>query len=220
MLYSKRNQEKISYITDFMRKEYLIYHNNDNILELKFNKTTIISIEAIIRNNVFCKQQFNYEKLRSEYIPNCKGPSIEGELKNSIKEKLKSLGIKNDIEFLYYSSIPFTQFLDFFFDDDIFFIFKMSEKIYLYNKNKYFSIDIKKNCLNEYQDKNMLDFTFLKKLNKNKNNKNFAFIDSECALEDIPDLAKGNSNIFLYKIYELGTRSHYKYSKYSKSEYY
>ena len=111
-------------------------------------------------------------------------------------------------DFLFYASIPYDQLtLGNAFENDLFFIFKVDNIIYLYHDETIFVIDILKNSIKE-KNKKLFIFNLLKPIYKNDKNA-FIKFDNEVELKDIPDLNKGKSNIFIFKIYKMSLKTNF-----------
>ena len=206
MLFIKRDKDTIYLINDLINLGSLLYPYDNNYKEsFIFNFKVIKETEKIIRNQLIEKEIIEYEKLRNDLFPHNIGPTIDSDLKNKIKKELKDLSkFQNDIEFLYFFSIPFSKIFEFSLDNDIFFIFKKGQ-IYLHNKDNNFIIDIKKKKLIK-DDINL--FSLLKSGGTipEKVLDNFTLIDKNYELKNIQDISQGSSNVFIYKIYYLGNR--------------
>ena len=202
IIYRKRSEEKVKDIFELMIPKNLIFSKN-NIDNKGFNfKIYMINIiENIIKEKLNNKEKINYEKIRNEIIPHSIGPKINNELKNEIIKKIKLIkNISEPIDFLYYSTISYSLFsFSYMIQEDLFYIFRISKQIYLYYYKNLFIIDVNEKKIREIK-KNLFDL-FDEIYNQEENA--FIKIEEENELNNIPDLNKGLTNIFLYKLYKL-----------------
>ena len=204
-IYKQRSTEKIKNLSDLMNPNYLIFPNEDNDnKDYTFNMQMINTIENIIKDKLKNKEKINYEKIRKEIIPYSAGPKINIDL----KKKIISGIIKNSynlFDFIFYASTPYTQLsFNTALENDLFLIFKINNIIYLYYHQSIFVIDVKKNSIIEKQELDI--FNLLKFIHKDGKNI-FIIINNGVELKDIPDLNKGESNIFIFKIYKMSLKT-------------
>ena len=205
-IYKSRSKEKIKLLGELMNPNYLIFPiDNDNNNDSTFNIKTINSIENIIREKLEKGEKINYEKIRNDIIPHSVGPIINDDLKRAIISKINSIKNTYDsLEFLYYASIPYSQItVNNLLQEDLFFILKIDNVIYLYYDNKNYIINITSKSIKESKS-NLLDLFIL--IHNDKKNI-FIKNDDRYELKNIPDLKKGNTNIFLFKIYKISLKT-------------
>lgn len=209
-IYKQRSTGKINNIGDLMNPNYLIFPNEDtDKIYFTFNMQMIDIIERIIKNKLENKEKINYEKIRKKIIPYSVGLKINNDLKSKIINSITSKKNSYDsYDFLFYASIPYDQLtLGTTLENDLFFIFKIDNIIYLYHDETIFVIDVLKNSIKE-KNKKLFIFDLLKPIYKNGKNA-FIKIDNEVELKDIPDLNKGKSNIFIFKIYKMTLKTNF-----------
>ena len=209
-IYKQRSTGKINNIGDLMNPNYLIFPNEDTEkIYFTFNMLMIDTIERIIKNKLENKEKINYEKIRKKIIPYSAGPKINNDLKRKIINRITSKKNSYDsYDFLFYASIPYDQMtLGTTLENDLFFIFKIDNIIYLYHDETIFVIDVWQNSIKE-KNKKLFIFDLLKPIYKNGKNA-FIKIDNEVELKDIPDLNKEKYNIFIFKIYKMSLKTNF-----------
>ena len=203
-LFEERNKNKIDNLLFFEKKEALIYSKNGDYYDdedennIKIEPLSISKFEDKLYNLSEKYETINYENVRKFYFRNNYGLIIGNKLRNSIIEIIKSInGNNNNFYFLFLFSFPFFDFSKYYnLEDDLIFILKYENIIYLSYKDYYYEIDLKNNKLKP--SKNIkID---LKEFTKFQNAINYN--EEEIDISKIKDLRE-SSIIYLYKIYLL-----------------
>ena len=199
--YGKRNDEKIKDVKYFLDKESLLFpeeHKNiyDNIAKKNPEPFFISLFENMIYDNLENKNEIFYESTRKSFFPQNFGPKMEDKLKqNMIKELKNYIPYKNEFEILFLFSFPskdISEFQNSKENNELVYLFKINNIIYILFKSKSFKID--NNTLKEC---NLPNINLLELKDEIKYHK----IEFELSsMEDI----YSNSLIYLYKIYYFG----------------
>ena len=194
--YKERNEIKINDAAYFMDKNAIVFSNK---IKKKNPSTESIDLfEEFLYDNFIKKNEIYFENVRNKYFGYNFGPKIEDNLKKLIINNLKKyIPYKNKYEILFlfgFSAEKLQVFRKLKENDELIYLFKLNNRVYLLFKNKSFEIDsnnnIMKDCAFPTIDKSKLK----KEVKFNKDVIKFSSIDSIYV----------NSIIYLFKIYYLG----------------
>ena len=198
--FKERNNKKIDNLNDFINNEAQIFpYNNDNDNSIITPTPIHINLfenmlydEFIINNKIF------FENIRNKCFKDNYGPKMGDVLLKNISETLKEfVSYTNEFKILFLFSFPSHDFFEFQNCDeknDLIYLLKINNNIYILFKNYYFEINSENNLLVKC-DKPEINQLDIKK--RNHYNKNEFDLPS---MEDIYN----NPLIYLYKIYYLG----------------
>jgi len=200
--YKERNNKKIDNLEDFQTNESKIYPNDeeindDNVFKIKPTPEIFSKFENILYNEHEMNNNVIFENIREQHFYGNYGPKIRDELRKNIIKKIKDyVPFKNDFKLLFLFSFPFyyiKEFKKFKENNELIYLLKVEDKIYILFLDQCFEINIKNNSL-EYCNKPKIDVFEMNDENYNKN-----VFDLRLMKE-----LRINPLIFLYKIYYLG----------------
>ena len=200
--YRERNGKKIDNLEDFQTKESEIYpndeNNDDDIYVITPNPELISKFENILYNEHEMNNKIIFENIRKQHFYGNCGPKIGDQLRKNIIETLKDyVPYNNDLKVLFLFSFPFDNIRKFRKckeNNELIYLFKFKNKIYILFIDLCFEINIKNNSLNKCD---LPDIKILELKEDEKYNK------YEFELNSMKEIYK-NPLCYLYKIYYLG----------------
>ena len=204
--YKERNKFGIKSLSYFEDNEALIYPEkgvkNDNIIEaftIEPYPSHIQLFENLVYDNYVNKDKKCFEALRYIFFFDNYGPKIENNSKNKIIETLKEyIPYSNKFLLMFLFAFDYLKFNDFRnnkCNNELIYLFKCRNKIYLLFQDNCFEINANNNTLIKcLPPKINYDYNIVRNVNYNKKEINFS---------EIEDIEK-NEIIYLYKIYYLG----------------
>ena len=203
--YKERNKYEIKSLSDFMNIKSLIYPQmeiqNDNDIEndiLEPYPTSIKLFEVALYNGYRENHQSYFENIRYRFFGHNFGIKIGDNLKKQIIETIrKNISYLNDFELMFLFCFNYTKLRDFRKlkdNNELIYLFKCDNKIYLLFQDKCFEINTNTNSLVNciYPKFDLINAK--ERLQYNK---------KEIELSEIEDIYKNNI-IYLFKIYYLG----------------
>ena len=200
--FEERNETKINELNHFINNEAKIFpyntnKDNDNYL-ISISPTQIFFFDNLLFEEYKKNNKIFFENIRNKYFKDNYGPKLGDDLTKNIISTIKDfVPYSNEFLILYLFSFPFQELLNFKrFEEknELVYLFKIKDNIYILFQDKCYKIIFEKNILVQ------CDFPYINLIDLEKPlkyNKNEFDISS---MEDIYN----NPLIYLYKIYYLG----------------
>ena len=200
-----RNNEKIDNLNQFIVNESQIFpygkkERDDNIHIITPKPTYIILFENMLFDEFEINNKIFFENIRKKCFCGNFGPKLGDELKKNIIKILNDyIPYTNKFEILFLFSFPSYDILEFQNskeNEELVYLFKIKNKIYILFQDKCFEIDIKNNSLVK---------CILPEIDQLKIKEKRKFNNNEFDFSSMEDIYK-NPLIYLYKIYYLGDK--------------
>ena len=200
--FKERNNTKIEKLNDFINNEAQVFplkNNNDNNSSLiSISPSQIFFFDNMLYEEYQKNNKIFFETIRNKYFKDNYGPKLGDNLKKNIISTIKDIiPYSNDILILFIFSFPFKEFLEFKKfeeDNELVYLFKIKDNIYISFQDKCYQVTGVDNKLVQCDYPPTIMVSLNKPIKYNKSEFDFS------SMEDI----YSNPLIYLYKIYYLG----------------
>ena len=200
--FKERNNTKIEKLNDFINNEAQVFplkNNNDNNSSLiSISPSQIFFFDNMLYEEYQKNNKIFFETIRNKYFKDNYGPKLGDNLKKNIISTIKDIiPYSNDILILFIFSFPFKEFLEFKKfeeDNELVYLFKIKDNIYISFQDKCYQVTGVDNKLVQCDFPPTIMVSLNKPIKYNKSEFDFS------SMEDI----YSNPLIYLYKIYYLG----------------